>query len=33
VVRPDFEPNVLGRMRPVNPDRTRQRPGDNASIF
>ena len=32
VVRPDFECKVLVRMRLVNPERTRQRPGKNASI-
>ena len=32
VVRPDFERKVLVRMRHVNPEQTRQRPGKNASI-
>ena len=32
VVRPEFEHKVLGRMKSVNPDRTQQIPGDNASI-
>ena len=32
MVTPDCERKVLGRRRPVNLDRTRLIPGDNASI-